>query len=115
MPASLEREQALNPSNIEEYRKNLGIAFLSFYEKLGSNFVSPIPLVPREIDSSVVFTGATINGWKRYLRGEEELPKEGIHTVQPCLRTQNADSFYEIETIPPFGSYFTMAGILAPI
>jgi len=114
MLTSLEQGRTLNPFETRKYRDNLATTFLSFYEGLGSTFVPPIPLVPGKIDTSVVFTGATINGWKEYLRSEKELAEGGIHTVQPCLRTQNADSFYRIENIPPFGSYFTMAGILAP-
>jgi hypothetical protein len=112
MSARLEREPAL--SERIEYKERLGKTFLSFYQKRGSIFISPIPLVPGPIDPSVVFTGATINGWKGYLGGEEQLPKGGIYTIQRCLRTQNADSFYNTEHTPPFGSFFTMAGVLCP-
>lgn len=95
-------------------RKELKEAFLSFYKKHGYNWVSPIPLIPGEIDPSVTFTGATVNGWKQYLTGEAGLPDVGIYTIQPCLRTQNAASICDFETDPKFGSYFTMAGILSP-
>lgn len=117
MRISKESEKHYNLSHSEEIlgiRKKLEETFLSFYKKHGYSWVSPIPLIPGEIDPSVTFTGATVNGWKRYLTGENKLPNRGIYTAQPCLRTQNATSIYDFETTPKFGSYFSMAGVLSP-
>lgn len=117
MGVSKEWEKQDNLPHSEEIlsaRRRLKEVFLSFYKKHGYSWISPIPLIPRDLDSSVTFTGATVNGWKRYLTGESKLTDRGVYTIQPCLRTQNAASIYDFETSPKFGSYFTMAGILSP-
>ncbi len=87
--------------------------FANFYDLNGYEIVDSIPLIPGEIDETVCFTGATINGWKEYLKAKE-LPERGIATVQPCLRTHNASDIYKTLMHPKFGSYFTMGGVLTP-
>lgn len=84
-----------------------------YYTSAGLEFKEPIDLLPKDVDKSVTFTSATINGMKGYLRGEEQISSKGIFTIQPCLRTQNLDYRYE-NVVPKFGSYFNMFGSLYP-
>lgn len=99
------------PEQIEK-KENLGNRFKRYYEGIGYDYQEPIPLVPGDLDKSVSFTSATINGWKSIIK-EDGLPETGIFTIQPCLRNQNVKSIFNIEQKPNFCGYFNMAGILA--
>ena len=83
-----------------------------FYNSKGLEYREPLGLIPREDDKSVTFTSATINNFKAYLRGEEEIPVNGVYTIQSCLRTRNLDHRYGFEKTPRFGSYFRMFGLI---
>lgn len=83
-----------------------------FYNSKGLNYHEPLGLIPGEDDKSVTFTSATINNFKKYLRGEEEIPVNGVYTIQNCLRTRNLDCRYGSGETPHFGSYFRMFGLI---
>ncbi|KUK77664.1 MAG: hypothetical protein XD93_0177 [candidate division WS6 bacterium 34_10] len=84
----------------------------NFYKLKGLKYQEPLGLIPGEEDNTVTFTSATINGFKKYIKGEEEIPEGGLYTIQECLRTQNLDYRYDIDMTPKFGSYFTMFGLI---
>ncbi len=85
----------------------------NFYKSKGLDYQEPLGLIPGEEDETVTFTSATINNFKKYIREEEEIPDNGVYTIQDCLRTQNLDYRYEMGISPRFGSYFTMFGLIS--
>lgn len=85
----------------------------NFYKSKGLDYQEPLGLIPGEEDETVTFTSATINNFKKYIREEEEIPENGVYTIQDCLRTQNLDYRYEMGISPKFGSYFTMFGLIS--
>lgn len=86
--------------------EDISTRIVDFYDSKGLDYHEPLGLIPGEDDKSVTFTSATINNFKKYLRGEEEIPVNGVYTIQNCLRTRNLDYRDEFENIPRFGSYF---------
>ena len=91
---------------------DISTKIIDFYNSKGLNYHEPLDLIPGEEDKSVTFTSATINNFKKYLRGEEEIPFNGVYTIQNCLRTRNLDCRYGSGETPHFGSYFRMFGLI---
>lgn len=96
------------------YKENLEEEFVGYCKDNQYEYSQPLLLIPGEDDPSVTFTSATINSWKEYLTGKKDLPSPGLFTIQPCLRTQNLASIYDVKKMPKFGSFFVMGGIIAP-
>ena len=96
----------------DECCEDISTKITDFYNSKGLDYHEPLGLIPGEDDKSVTFTSATINNFKGYLRGEEEIPVNGVYTIQNCLRTRNLDYRYELEKTPRFGSYFRMFGLI---
>lgn len=92
--------------------EDISAKITDFYNSKGLDNHEPLGLIPGEDDKSVTFTSATINNFKKYLRGEEEIPVNGVYTIQNCLRTRNLDRRYGFGETPKFGSYFKMFGLI---
>ncbi|MDD4381774.1 MAG: alanine--tRNA ligase-related protein [Candidatus Dojkabacteria bacterium] len=95
-----------------ECYEDISTKITDFYNSKGLDYREPLSLIPGENDKSVTFTSATINNFKGYLREEEEIPVNGVYTIQNCLRTRNLDYRYGFEETPRFGSYFRMFGLI---
>jgi len=63
------------------------------------------------IDPSTIFIGSTISPLKKYLNNT--IPVCGLSIIQPCIRTQKSDYFYNNDKILEYNSFFIQAGILS--
>lgn len=96
--------------NIVESQRLIKDVFTSSYADLGYELVLPDTLIPQE-DDSVIFTGATITPLKRRLL--EGVDSPGYFMLQNCLRTNSLKKLTDLDFIPDWTGYFTMAGVLA--
>ena len=55
---------------------DISTKIIDFYNSKGLEYREPLGLIPGEDDKSVTFTSATINNFKGYLRGEEEILRQ---------------------------------------
>ncbi len=104
----------MNRAETLQQEKSLSSSVIDFYGSKKYVEQEPIGLIPGEIDSTVTFTSATINTFKKYFEYPEGLPEEGVFTTQKCLRTQNLDLRYNFNENPKWGSCFHMFGLFAP-
>lgn len=90
-------------------RNRIKSQFSRHFEGKGLAIVEPAPLISRE-DTSVRFTGATINRFKPML-GKERLIYPGYATIQPCLRLFSLNSLLDKDAQFHI-CYFTMLGTI---
>ncbi len=70
--------------------KELRQKFIKFFETRGHKLVPPASLIP-ENDTSVLFTSAGMQQFKRFYIHPDEVPAKNIVTCQPCFRTSDID------------------------
>lgn len=103
--------------NIESIRSIYSEIINSFSETFElEEYIKHEPYVSliSDIDHSVRFIGSTTNVFKKYLKEDIAIPKEGYFLVQKCLRTRNTNTLFDDNTIPEWSSYFTAMGAIAP-
>ncbi|MDD3773792.1 MAG: alanine--tRNA ligase [Patescibacteria group bacterium] len=67
--------------------KELRQKFLDFFEAKGHKIIPSAPLIPSELDPSVLFTTAGMQQFKRFYSEPKEAPAMRIATCQQCVRT----------------------------
>lgn len=88
--------------------------FIKFFEEKGHKKMSPSSLIPAESDSSVLFTTAGMQQFKRFYLNSEEASDKNVITIQPCVRTSDIEevgdtthlTFFEMLGNFSFGGYF---------
>jgi alanyl-tRNA synthetase len=65
--------------------------FLDFFKNNGHQIISSSSLIPSEVDSSVLFTTAGMQQFKRFYLEPKEAPNARVATCQKCLRTGDID------------------------
>jgi len=93
-----------------EKRLETNHLFAKHFEDLNYLSVKPFPMVPRELDKSVLFTGSVTTPFKNYIMGS--VPENSAFVIQPCFRAHNIKSFYNDE-MPEFCSTFTGIGLVS--
>jgi len=73
----------------------------------------PLPLIPKELDKSVIFTGSSTNRFKSMLM-EGTIPKRGAYVIQPCIRTQDFEDAFNDEIVPLGQTFFHIFGTISP-
>ncbi|MFA6386611.1 MAG: hypothetical protein WCW04_02480 [Candidatus Paceibacterota bacterium] len=108
---------SLQNFNIESIRSLYSETINSFSNVFGSEGYikhEPCTSLISGIDHSVRFIGSTTNVFKKYLKEDIPIPKEGYFLVQKCLRTRNTNTLFDDSIIPEWSSYFTAMGAIAP-
>lgn len=95
-------------------RRRILLAFNNFYLRRGYLTVWPAPLIPRD-DPSLLFTNASIVGFKPYVMTPQSIPESGFCVVQPCIRVHNLKSLDDPGFRPNYVCLFDMLGTLARI
>lgn len=94
--------------------------YLDFFKSKGHTIIPSASLVPRETDSSVLFTTAGMHPLVPYLLGEEHpTGAKRVANVQKCVRTGDIDdvgdnrhlTFFEMLGNWSFGDYFKKEAI----
>lgn len=65
--------------------KNIKEIFIKFFQNKQHNFLPPSSLLPKN-DTSIFFTNAGMNQFKKYFTLEENSPYNRAVTIQPCIR-----------------------------
>ena len=65
--------------------KNIRSTFTKFFEKKDHKLLPPSSLLPKN-DTSIFFTNAGMNQFKKYFTLEEISPYKKATTIQPCIR-----------------------------
>ncbi len=98
--------------------KELREKFVSFFKDKGHVEERPSSLISKD-DSSVLFTTAGMQQFKRYYLKPDKAPAPRIVTIQPCIRTSDIDevgdeshlTFFEMMGNFSFGDYFKKEAI----
>jgi len=93
--------------------------YLKFFESKGHAVIPSASLVPRETDTSTLFTTAGMHPLVPYLLGEEHPGGRRVTSVQKCVRTGDIDdvgdnrhlTFFEMMGNWSFGDYFKKEAI----
>ena len=93
--------------------------YLKFFESKGHTIIPSASLVPRETDTSTLFTTAGMHPLVPYLLGEEHPGGKRVTSVQKCVRTGDIDdvgdnrhlTFFEMMGNWSFGDYFKKEAI----
>jgi alanyl-tRNA synthetase len=93
--------------------------YLKFFESKGHTIIPSASLVPRETDTSTLFTTAGMHPLVPYLLGEEHPGGKRVASVQKCVRTGDIDdvgdnrhlTFFEMMGNWSFGDYFKKEAI----
>ncbi len=93
--------------------------YLKFFESKGHTIIPSASLVPRETDSSTLFTTAGMHPLVPYLLGQEHPGGKRVTSVQKCVRTGDIDdvgdnrhnTFFEMMGNWSFGDYFKKEAI----
>lgn len=93
--------------------------YLKFFESKGHTVIPSASLVPRETDTSTLFTTAGMHPLVPYLLGEEHPGGKRVASVQKCVRTGDIDdvgdnrhlTFFEMMGNWSFGDYFKKEAI----
>ena len=99
----------------QELRKK----YLKFFESKGHVIIPSASLIPRETDSSILFTTAGMHPLVPYLLGEKHPGGTRVVNVQKCVRTVDIDdvgdnrhlTFFEMLGNWSFGDYFKKEAI----
>ncbi len=99
----------------QELRKK----FLDFFKSKGHAIIPSASLVPRETDSSALFTTAGMHPLVPYLLGEDHPGGKRVANVQKCVRTGDIEevgdnrhlTFFEMLGNWSFGDYFKREAI----
>ncbi len=94
--------------------------YLKFFESKGHTIIPSASLVPRETDTSTLFTTAGMHPLVPYLLGEEHPGGKRVASVQKCVRTGDIDdvgdnrhnTFFEMMGNWSFGDYFKKEAIV---
>jgi alanyl-tRNA synthetase len=65
--------------------KNIRLTFINFFKEKQHKVLSPSSLLPKN-DTSIFFTNAGMNQFKKYFTLEETSPIKRAVTIQPCVR-----------------------------
>lgn len=65
--------------------KNIKSTFINFFQKKKHELLPPSSLLPKN-DTSIFFTNAGMNQFKKYFTLEEVSPYKRATTIQPCIR-----------------------------
>ncbi|MDZ4384825.1 MAG: alanine--tRNA ligase, partial [Candidatus Moranbacteria bacterium] len=93
--------------------------YLDFFKSKGHTVIPSASLVPRETDTSTLFTTAGMHPLVPYLLGEEHPGGRRVTSVQKCVRTGDIDdvgdnrhlTFFEMMGNWSFGDYFKKEAI----
>ncbi|MDO8240945.1 MAG: alanine--tRNA ligase [Candidatus Moranbacteria bacterium] len=93
--------------------------YLDFFKSKGHTIIPSASLVPRETDTSTLFTTAGMHPLVPYLLGEEHPGGKKVANVQKCVRTGDIDdvgdnrhlTFFEMMGNWSFGDYFKKEAI----
>jgi len=99
----------------QELRKK----YLKFFESKGHTIIPSASLIPRETDSSILFTTAGMHPLVPYLLGEKHPGGTRVVNVQKCVRTVDINdvgdnrhlTFFEMLGNWSFGDYFKKEAI----
>jgi alanyl-tRNA synthetase len=94
--------------------------YLKFFESKGHTIIPSASLVPRETDTSTLFTTAGMHPLVPYLLGEGHPGGKRVTSVQKCVRTGDIDdvgdnrhnTFFEMMGNWSFGDYFKKEAIV---
>ena len=100
--------------------KELREKYLKFFESKGHTIIPSASIVPRETDTSTLFTTAGMHPLVPYLLGEEHPGGRRVTSVQKCVRTGDIDdvgdnrhnTFFEMMGNWSFGDYFKKEAIV---